>query len=104
MPDTAAQTWKACGAAAAHDRLANGRVTKSVTIATDRGGRQRTPTDCLPPATGAGRWQSASVVGFGTKRPTPVNTGTRRSLAIARLDRAVGSIGLDRAHCRIMPY
>jgi len=33
-----------------------------------------------------------------------VNTGTRRSLAIARLDRAVGSIGLDRAHCRIMPY
>jgi hypothetical protein len=24
----AAQAWKACGAAAAHDRLANGRVTK----------------------------------------------------------------------------
>src|SRR6185437_7519869 len=34
--------------------------------------------------------------GRSLPRSTPVNTGTRRSLAIARLDRAVGSIGLDR--------
>ena len=38
------------GAAAGHDRLANGRVTKSVTIATDSSGRQRIPTDGLSQA------------------------------------------------------
>ena len=60
---------KRVGTAAAHDRLANGRVTKSVTTAMDSGGASGHPRTVCPGPGMLRRWQSASVLGFRTKRP-----------------------------------